>query len=702
MTGKILVVDDTSASLRLLTDILKSEGYEVRSAINGELALNAAASSTPDLVLLDIRMPGMDGYEVCRRLKAHPATAEVPVIFVSAASETEDKVQGFTMGAVDYVTKPYQRDELLARVRTHVELNRLRHSLESLVDERTAALRESEERWKFALEGAGDGVWDWNPKTDQALFSTRWKEMLGYAEHEFPATGAAWIEHMHPDDKARVLTAVQDYFAGRQKSYVAEFRMRCKDNSWKWIMSRGKVICRDAEGTPLRMIGTHADISLRKAAEDEIVNLAFYDPLTRLPNRRMLTNRLTQAMVARNAGIGALLFIDLDDFKTLNDTHGHDIGDQLLQQVALRLSCCVREGDTVARFGGDEFVVMLEDLSKDDLDTAAQAKTVGEKILNLLNQPYQLGSYEHRSTPSIGVTLYNGNQQSLDELMKQADIAMYQAKKAGRNTLRFFDPHMQEVINARMDLEIDLRRALEAGQFQLYYQIQVDPLYRPVGAEALIRWIQPERGMVSPAQFIPLAEETGLILPIGLWVLESACAQLHVWQQNAHTRDLILAVNVSARQFRQSDFVSQVQAVVQRHAIRSNRLKLELTESLLLEDIADTIAKMNALKEIGVQFSLDDFGTGYSSLQYLKRLPLDQLKIDQSFVRDIAFDASDKAIVRTIIAMAHSLGLEVIAEGVETEEQRQFILDNGCTQFQGYLFSKPVPIAEFDALLQDG
>ena len=294
-----------------------------------------------------------------------------------------------------------------------------------------------------------------------------------------------------------------------------------------------------------------------------------------------------------------------------------------------------------------------------------------------------MARYEYHCTASIGATLFNDIHQATDELLKQADIAMYQAKKAGRNTLRFFDPQMQESINARVSLEGELRKALEKQQFQLYYQIQVDSSHRPLGAEALIRWIHPERGLVSPAQFIPLAEETGLILPIGQWVLETACAQLKAWEQDALTRDLVLAVNVSAKQFHQADFVAQVQAAVQRHAINPKLLKLELTESMLLENIEDTIATMNALKEIGVQFSLDDFGTGYSSLQYLKRLPLDQLKIDQSFVRDIATDSSDKAIVRTIIAMAQSLDLNVIAEGVETEEQRQLLLKNGCCQLPG-------------------
>jgi diguanylate cyclase (GGDEF)-like protein len=461
---------------------------------------------------------------------------------------------------------------------------------------------------------------------------------------------------------------------------------------------------KDSNGTATHYVGTHIDITERKAAEEEIKSMAFYDPLTRLPNRRLLMDRLQQALVssARRDRNGALLFIDLDNFKVLNDTLGHNVGDLLLQQVALRLVSCVREGDTVARLGGDEFVVMLEDLSEQPIEAAEQTEAIGEKILATLNQPYLLATHEHRSTPSIGISLFSSHDQSHEELLKQADIAMYQAKKAGRNTLRFFDPKMQDAINARAALEGELRRALEGRQFHLYYQIQVDSSHRPLGAEALLRWIHPERGLVFPSQFITVAEETGLILPIGLWVLETACARLKAWQQDALTRDLVLAVNVSAQQFHKTDFVAQVQAAVQHHAINPMLLKLELTESMLLENIEDTIATMNALNKIGVQFSLDDFGTGYSSLQYLKRLPLDQIKIDQSFVRDIVFDSSDKAIVCAIIAMTQSLNLSVIAEGVETEEQRQLLLDKGCTHYQGYLFGKPVPIEQFEALLKQG
>jgi diguanylate cyclase (GGDEF)-like protein len=438
-----------------------------------------------------------------------------------------------------------------------------------------------------------------------------------------------------------------------------------------------------------------------KESEGQVRQLAFFDTLTGLPNRRLLLDRYRQAMasIARSGRSGALMFIDLDNFKTLNDTLGHNFGDLLLQQVARRLESCVREGDTVARLGGDEFLVMLEELSKESREAAAQAEAVGRKIIAVLNQPYQLHTHEFRNTASIGVAIFNEAKQTLDSMMKQADIAMYQSKKSGRNALCFFDPQMQEALNARTYLETELRKAIELQQFELYYQLQLDAGHRPFGAEVLIRWKHPERGMVSPAQFIPIAEETGLILSIGQWVLETACAQLKRWQEDANTRELTLSVNVSARQFHEEGFIAKVQGAVQRHGINPARLKLEPTESILLDAVDGTIATMDALKALGVQFALDDFGTGYSSLQYLKRLPLDQLKIDQSFVRDIDSDTSDRAIICTIIAMAHNMNLSVIAEGVETEAQFQFLKHSGCDQYQGYLFGRPAPIGQFEAQL---
>jgi diguanylate cyclase (GGDEF)-like protein/PAS domain S-box-containing protein len=455
------------------------------------------------------------------------------------------------------------------------------------------------------------------------------------------------------------------------------------------------------DGSVTHYVGSHMDITERKVSEKKINHLAFYDSLTNLPNRRLLMDRLQHALASsKRSGLsGALLFLDMDNFKTLNDTLGHDIGDLLLQQVAQRLSSCIREHDTVARLGGDEFVMMLENLSEQALEAAAQTEAIGKKIFAALDQPYHLNAQHYICTPSVGVVLFNGHKVSQEELMKQADIAMYQAKQDGRNTMRFFDPQMQAAVDAHAALHNDLREAIEQQQFQLHYQIQVDDMNRPLGAESLIRWNHAERGFVSPFHFIPLAEETGLILPIGLWVLETACAQLKLWEEDALTRDLTLAVNVSARQFNQTDFVSQVHELIQRHAIKPTRLKLELTESMMVKNIEGIIAKMHALRELGIQFSMDDFGTGYSSLQYLKRLPLDQLKIDLSFVRDMTVDG-DNAIVRTIIAITQSLKLNVIAEGVETEEQRQLLSFYGCHNYQGYLFSKPVPIAEFEALLK--
>jgi diguanylate cyclase (GGDEF)-like protein/PAS domain S-box-containing protein len=496
--------------------------------------------------------------------------------------------------------------------------------------------------------------------------------------------------------------------------YAAMWESINNSGSWQgeiWNKRKDEVIypehlaitaVKSKDGNITNYVATLTDITLTKAAIAEIERLAFYDPLTGLPNRRLLLERLKPALASshRSGQKGALLFIDIDNFKTLNDTLGHDMGDLLLQEVAHRLEPCVREGDTVARLGGDEFVVMLGDLSDEANEAAAQTELIGNKILATLNQPYLLATHIYHNTPSIGATLFNGHDQSSDELLKQADIAMYQAKASGRNALRFFDPKMQATINARVKMEADLRQALLENQFKLYYQPQVHHNHHIIGAEVLIRWQHPLRGLVSPLEFIPLAEETHLIVPIGQWVLNMACAQIKIWEASEHTQHLQLAVNVSSRQFYQVDFVEQVSQIMSQHAINPNRLKLELTESLVLDDIDDTICKMNALRNIGVRFSMDDFGTGYSSLSSLKKLPLDQLKIDQSFVRDIAIDQDDTIIVETIIAMANKLKIEVIAEGVETEAQRAFLERHDCQLFQGYLFSKPVPIEQFELLLK--
>jgi len=812
------------------------------------------------------------------------------------------------------------------------------------------ALKDSEYYWKFAIEGAGDGVWDWDIEKNVKTFTKQWKAILGYAEFDKLPTGLEWENRFHPDDTLYVEETMQAYLSGREPSYKLECRMKCKDGSYRWVLSRGMVLKHSEDGIPLRIIGTISDITDRKQAEkqlrqseqrvrlsqlyggigtwefnfltntkiwseaitqqlgfpdlanptwddflavvhpndrttlikeveqqigqdnsldveyrifdtqrkvrwmrsigkmdvdttgqaitiqgtvqeitrqkeaerdlhiaatafesqegmmvtdadniilrvnkaftsitgytakdaignkssmlgsnrhdtlffddmwneihtnsywegellnkrkngeiypqkltitavkdsndivtnyvgtltditkskqaeQEIEDLAYYDPLTHLPNRRLMIDRINHAMATntRSEKQSALLFLDLDHFKTLNDTLGHDMGDILLQQVALRLTSCIRENDTVSRFGGDEFVVLLEGLSVQPIEAAAQAEDIANKFLSSINQTYQLASHIYTSSTSIGITIFNGHDAEVDELLKQADIAMYQAKNDGRNAIRFFNPQMQTKITAHAKFESELKQAVEQQQFQLYYQIQVDSSLHPIGAEALIRWLHPERGIIPPLDFISLAEQNGTIQAIGRWVIDTACAQLKVWQKDTVTCDLTLSVNVSAKQFHQPDFISQITTAVQRYTIDPSLLKLELTESLLLNDIEDTITKMKALADIGIQFSLDDFGTGYSSLQYLKQLPLSQLKIDKSFVNDIVIDSDDQIIVRTIIVMAHSLGLSVIAEGVETKEQQQRLFNKGCTFYQGYLYSKPVPIDEFDVLLR--
>ncbi|MGO4581184.1 EAL domain-containing protein [Cupriavidus sp. 2TAF22] len=458
---------------------------------------------------------------------------------------------------------------------------------------------------------------------------------------------------------------------------------------------------RGRDGRVTHYVGTHHDITERKIAEDRIKELAFFDALTRLPNRTLLADRLKQAIAvsAQSEASGALLFVDVDNFKTLNDTLGHDKGDLLLQQVAERLTASVREGDTVARVGGDEFVVVLGGLSGNRQEAASQTEAAGEKILAVLGNPYHLAGIEYRSTASIGVTVFKGHQASIDELLKQADLAMYKSKERGRNAMCFFDPTMQAVVVERAALEVGLRKAIDEDQFLLHYQAQVTIDNRITGAEALVRWRHPVRGIVSPAEFIPLAEETGLILALGNKVLEIACNQLARWARQPGMAHLTIAVNVSVHQFRAPDFVDKVLGIIEQTGANPNRLRLELTESVLVDNVQDIAEKMSALKAMGVVFSLDDFGIGYSSLSYLKRLPLDQLKIDRSFVRDILVDPNDAVIAKTIVALARSLGLQVIAEGVETEAQRDFLAGAGCYAYQGYHFCHPLPIEDFESFV---
>jgi diguanylate cyclase (GGDEF)-like protein/PAS domain S-box-containing protein len=563
--------------------------------------------------------------------------------------------------------------------------------LASVVD----ALRSSEERYRTVFQTCFDGILINRLDNGMCIdVNQMFLTSLGFERGE--VIGKTLLElgiWVDVKDRANLLEILQQETSCN--GFEARFRKKNGETLWGMVSAT----LTEIDGIQC-LISITRDISDAKAAEKEIRNLAFFDQLTGLPNRRMLLDRLRHALAAgtRTGRKQALLFVDLDNFKDLNDSLGHQTGDLILQQAAARLSACVREADTVARLGGDEFVVMLEDLSSSTEEAGAQAKTVGEKILRAVAEPYSLSDREYFSSCSIGITLFGDKRESTSEVLQQADIAMYQSKSAGRNTIRFFEPALQNAVNARASMEEELRQAIRLNQFELFYQPQVNSTHM-IGAEALVRWIHPKRGLLSPGEFISLAEQTGLILPLGEWVLESACKQLATWGANREMSSLSIAVNISTRQFCQSNFVDQVVDVIVRTGANPKNLRLELTESLLVEDFEEIVGKMNRLKAYGLRFALDDFGTGYSSLNYLRHLPLDQLKIDRSFVENILEETTSGAIAQTIVSLGKAMSLPVMAEGVETEAQRDYLLGLGCHTFQGYLFSKPLPSDEFEQLV---
>lgn len=537
-----------------------------------------------------------------------------------------------------------------------------------------------------------------HPDLVPEVFAGAFRRTTGYEPEEIRTKGG-WMNIVHPDDRERLTKLVPRLLEAT--NLVSEYRIISASGKIVWLRDNVKPVRDGQTGAVVKLLGAVHDITERKTAEQQVENLAFYDPLTALPNRRLLLDRLEQglALSARTQYYGAILFIDLDHFKNLNDTRGHEAGDQLLIQQARRLVRCVREGDTVARLGGDEFIVILDELSPTTEGAAGTATEVAQRIIEALAKPVSLTQQmmiDYENTCSIGVAMYRGHDLTIDELLRRADLAMYQAKADGRNAFRFFDPDMQRLLSERLALEDDLKQAMPQRQFRIFLQPQVAVDGRIVGAEALLRWQHPTMGLLAPGGFIATAERTGVILEIGKWVLEECCALLRDWSTTEKGRHVKLAINVSARQFKQRDCGKIVQEVLQRTGADGSLLELELTESLAIDNIDDTVTKMRALRELGVGLSLDDFGTGHSSLAYLKQLPLTQLKIDQSFVRDITTDANDAVLVQTIIGMAHNLKLEVIAEGVETEEQRLFLEQNGCRLFQGYLFDRPMPVEDFE------
>ena len=552
------------------------------------------------------------------------------------------------------------------------------------------ALRQSEARWRSLTHLSSDWYWEQDAQLRFVRLDGRSSDAVGVQDNSFYGRTRWELDNTFVNDRLWVEHRAQ--LQAREVFHDFEIQRQTPSGEMMCVSVSGEPFY-DEQGQFAGYRGIARDITERKRAEAEIQRLAFYDELTGLPNRRLLTDRLERAVAtsARDGKHGALLFLDLDNFKGINDTLGHEWGDQLLVQVAQRITASVRGSDTVARLGGDEFVLVLQDLHEDPTQAAVEAELVAQKVRLELNKPYALEGSVLHSTPSIGITLFRNQAQPVQELLKRADLAMYQAKAQGRNTLCFFDPAMQAAASARSAMEGDIRQGIERHEFLLHYQPVVNESGQVLGAEALVRWRHPQRGMVSPGEFIPLAEQTGLILPLGQQVLRMACTQLAHWHQQPATRFWTVAVNVSAQEFRHPDFVAQVWQALKETGAPPQQLKIELTESLLLHDVEDSIAKMQSLRQQGVGFSLDDFGTGYSSLSYLKRLPLDQLKIDQSFVRDVLTDPNDAAIACTIVALAQSLGLDVVAEGVETQGQREFLLRNGCQQFQGYLFGRPGP-----------
>lgn len=550
------------------------------------------------------------------------------------------------------------------------------------------------QRQKLHIESTPMGVIEWNVDSTVTLWNSAAEKIFGFSSEE--AVG----QHIHfivaPVSQKLVDDTITTMLEEDESQCFIHENLR-KDGEiiyCEWFNTPLK----DQDGTVIGWASLVQDKTAFKKAQEEVYQLAYFDVLTNLPNRRLLLDRLNLAMISskRANSYSAVLFMDLDNFKVLNDTKGHAVGDMLLQEVAARLQRTVRGNDTVARIGGDEFVIVLNLLGPEHAQAEQICRAIAEKIIHEINRPYHLNAHEHHSSPSVGICLFLGQEISVEEILKRADSAMYQAKQAGRNNMQFFNPSLQPALDLRASLQNDLRLALPNQQLQMYYQVQVDQHFNTAGAEVLIRWIHPQQGPVSPAEFIPLAEESGQIVAIGTWVLRESCRQLKAWESSAHLCNLRLSVNVSARQFGQADFVNQVQQALLNAGCRPERLRLELTESLVVQNIDDVIGKMQELKEIGVSLAMDDFGTGYSSLSVLKRLPLDELKIDQGFVRDILDDIEDSVIVQTIIAMGKNLGLEVIAEGVETSEQAVMLRQFGCMSYQGYLFGKPLPIDRFE------
>ena len=563
------------------------------------------------------------------------------------------------------------------------------------------ALRESEERYALAARGANDGLWDWHLLTNEVYYSARWKGMLGYADDQVGRSPDEWLKRVHPEDVPRLKAQIEAHVQGTAPQLEHEHRLLHKDGAYRWMLCRG-VVVRDQTGRAYRMAGSLSDITERKLAEEQLLHDAFHDSLTTLPNRALFTDLLGRSLgrAQRRAEYRfAVLFVDLDRFKVVNDSLGHTVGDELLRAITRRIERCVRPGDTVARLGGDEFAILV-----DDIGNASDATRVADRIQRELTQPFNLSGHEVFTSASIGIALSASGYEEADDLLRDADTAMYRAKALGKARYEVFDTAMHARARALLELETDLRRAIERNEFRLYYQPMVSlDTGRIAGFEGLVRWQHPQRGLIGPAAFVPIAEETGLIIPIGRWVLKEACRQMRQWQERfPATHDLTISVNLSGKQFAQARLVEDVDQALRESGLAPGRLRLEITESAVMEDAPSAMAMIDQLRGLNVKIDIDDFGTGYSSLSYLQRFEADQLKIDRSFVSNIVGDRGENAeIVRTIVTLARHLGMEAVAEGVETQDQLRMLRELGCGSVQGFLFAAPVSEDEAGRLLQN-
>jgi len=687
VTGRLFIVDDNEMNRDMLARRLERKGYQIQVAESAQQLLQDIKPDSADIVLLDIEMPDMSGLEALKKLREGFSSIELPVIMVTAKNQSEDIVKALDLGANDYLTKPVDFPVALARIATQLSLKRAHE-----------ALKESEERYALAARGANDGLWDWNLLTNVMYFSPRWKSMLGYHEGEIGDKLEEWLDRIHDSDRERVKDELAAHRKGLTPHFESEQRVLNKDGTFRWMLSRGLAV-RDASGKATRMAGSQTDITEGKVT----------DPLTGLPNRLLFIDRLGRLIKhakRRKDHLFAVLFLDLDGFKMINDSLGHLVGDQLLLAVSNRLEKCLRLTDTVARLGetftmarlgGDEFTVLL-----DDLKDLGDARLAADRLMKVLAPPFILGGKEVFTSVSIGIALSSSAYENPDDMLRDADTAMYRAKSLGKARYEVFDADMRASLVARLQLETDLRHALERGEFRNFYQpiVALDS-GRIVGFEALLRWQHPTRGLVGPDQFIMVAEETGLIRELGWWNLREACRQLSEWKsQSDNYLNFTMNVNLSAKQFLQPNLVEEIRDLVEELDFSPETLKLEITESTVMIDPAATAKMLQQIKSLGILLAIDDFGTGYSSLSYLHRFPLDTLKIDRSFISGVSDTGEGMEIAQTIMPMAKNLRLDVIAEGVETIEQVALLKKLQCKYAQGYFFSKPLAAAEVVELLE--